>query len=97
MKKTMAMLLCLAMLFSLMGAAAFADGIYTPGTYTGEAEGMGHVTVTVTVDENSITAVELDTSGETATIGGAHDEEFIAQVLAQGADIDGISGASITS
>ena len=97
MKKTLAMLLCLVMLLSLMGSTAFAEGGYTPGTYTGEAEGMGHVTVSVTVDENGITAVELDTSGETATIGGAHDEEFIAQVLEKGADIDGISGASITS
>lgn len=96
MKKTLAMLLCLAMLFSTMGAAAFAEG-YTPGTYTASASGMGTVTVTLTVDENGITAVELDTSGETATIGGAHDEEFIAQILAQGAEIDGISGASITS
>ncbi len=97
MKKTLAMLLCLCMLFSLMGTAAFADGGYTPGTYTGEAEGMGKVTVTLTVDENAITDVQLDTSGETATIGGAHDEEFIAQVMEQGADIDGITGASITS
>ena len=97
MKKTLAMLLCLCMLFSVMGASAFAEGSYTPGTYTGEAEGMGKVTVTVTVDENGITDVQLDTSGETATIGGAHDEEFIAQVLEQGAEIDGITGASITS
>ena len=96
MKKTLAILLCLVMLLSAMGAAAFAEG-YTPGVYSASAEGMGTVTVTLTVDENGITAVELDTSGETATIGGAHDEEFIAQILAQGAEIDGISGASITS
>ena len=32
MKKTLAMLLCLVMLLSTMGAAAFAEGPYTPGT-----------------------------------------------------------------
>ena len=96
MKKTLAMLLCLVMLLSTLGAAAFADG-YTPGTYTASAEGMGTVTVTVTVDENGITGADLDTSGETASIGGAHDEEFTAQILEKGADIDGIAGATITS
>ena len=76
MKKALAMLLALVMLLSLAGTAAFADG-YTPGTYTGEAEGMhSTVTVTLTVDENGITGVQLDTSGETETIGAAHDEEF---------------------
>ena len=97
MKKTLAMLLCLVMLLSTMSAAASAEGAYTPGTYIGEASGMGTVVVTLTVDENGITGVQLDTSGETPGIGASHDEEFIAQVLAQGADIDGISGASITS
>ena len=37
MKKTLAMLLCLVMLLSTVGAAAFAEGTYTPGTYVGEA------------------------------------------------------------
>ncbi len=97
MKKTLAMLLCLVMLLSTVGAAAFAEGTYTPGTYVGEAEGMGKVIVTLTVDENGITGAQLDTSGETAAIGGAHDEEFIAQLMEKGAEIDGIAGASITS
>ena len=97
MKKALAMLLALVMLLSLAGTAAFADG-YTPGTYTGEAEGMhSTVTVTLTVDENGITGVQLDTSGETETIGAAHDEEFIAQIMEQGANIDGVTGASVTS
>ena len=78
---------------------AFAeDGIYTPGTYSATAEGMGTVTVTATFDANSIVNVELDVSGETPTIGQAAKDELIAQVLAaQNADIDGVSGATITS
>ena len=79
-------------------AAVAADGAYIPGTYTGEGQGLfSTVTVTLTVDENGISDVALDTSGETPEIGGAHDEEFIGQVLAQGAAIDGVSGASATS
>ena len=42
MKKTLAMLLCLVMLLSAMGAAAFAEG-YTPGVYSASAEGMGMI------------------------------------------------------
>lgn len=39
------------------------EGTYTPGTYTGEAEGFqGNVVATVTVDANSITAIEIDES-----------------------------------
>ena len=98
MKKTLALLLCFVLAFSALGAAAWAEGSYTPGAYTGEAEGMGKVTVTLTVDENSIIGVALDTSGETATIGGAHDAEFVAQIMnAQSAEIDGIATATITS
>ena len=82
-------------------APAFADeaAIYVPGTYTGTGTGISStVTVTITVDETSITAVEVDASGETATIGAAAADTLAEQVLeAQSADIDGVSGATITS
>ena len=90
--------------------AAFADeaedsedseesaGTYTAGTYTATATGLGEVTITVTFDETSITAVELDVSNETETIGQAAADELIEQVLAaQSADIEGVSGATLTS
>ena len=80
---------------------AFADeaAIYTPGTYVGEGTGISStVTVTITVDETSITAVEVDASGETASIGAAAADTLAQQVLeAQSADIDGVSGATVTS
>ena len=44
-------------LTSVTGITAFADdssGIYTPGTYSATAEGMGTVVVTATFDANSI-------------------------------------------
>ena len=79
-------------------APTAAGGSYVPGTYTAEATGMGTVKVSVTVDENAITEVVLDTAGETPEIGGAATEELTAQVMAaQGSAIDGVSGATITS
>ena len=82
-----------------LGTTAFAEeGIYTPGTYTATAEGMETVTVTATFDANSITDIELDVSGETPSIGQAAKDELIEQIMAaQSAEIDGVSGATITS
>ena len=74
-------------------------GIYTPGTYTASAQGLqSAVTVTMTFDENSITDVSIDTSGETPDIGGAISGDMEQAILdAQSAEIDGVSGATLTS
>ncbi len=75
-----------------------AEAIYTPGTYTATATGMGEVTVTMTFDETSITDVVLDVSSETPDIGQAAADELKQMILdAQSAEIDGVSGASITT
>lgn len=83
------------------GKLAFADetASYTPGTYTGEGTGISStVTVTITFDETSMTSVEVDASGETASIGGAAADTLAEQVLeAQSSDIDGVAGATYTS
>ena len=81
-----------------VNAKASADGLYTPGTYSATATGMGTVTVTATFDENALVDVVLDVSEETPAIGQVAAEELKAQVMAAGsADIDGVSGASLTS
>ncbi len=74
-------------------------GAYTPGTYTGDAQGYGGmVTVEITVDESSITDVKVTGDKETPTVGGAHLEELAEQVkTAQSAEIDGVTGATFTS
>lgn len=79
--------------------AAAAAGIYTPGTYTASADGMcGPVKVTMTFDATSITKVEVDVAGETADIGAKIGDDVVAQLMkAQSADIDGVSGATVTS
>ena len=82
----------------LAACPAYAEGVYTPGTYTAQAMGMGNVEVTVTVDETSITDVELKLDEETPDIGQAAGETLKAAVLeAQGAQIDSVAGATITS
>ena len=71
---------------------------YTPGTYTATATGMGTVTMTATFSEDAITDIVLDVSQETEGIGKAAAEPLIEQLLAaQGPEIDGVSGASLTS
>ncbi len=86
-------------LLLISGCSSSASaGKYTPGTYEGTAVGMGTLTAAVTVDENSITDVQLDLSNETENYGQAAEEELVQQILdAQSADIDGVSGATITS
>ena len=90
-----------AALTSVTGVTAFAEekGIYTPGTYSATAKGIGSdVTVTMTFDANSITDVSIDVSGETPGIGAAIGEQMQDTILAaQGADVDAVTGATVTS
>ena len=80
------------------GSAA-AGGSYIPGTYEGTAQGISStVKVTMTFSETAVTDVVVDTSGETASYGAAAAEELKEQLLAAGsAEIDGVSGSTITS
>lgn len=74
------------------------EAIYTPGTYTGTAAGIGEVKVTMTFSETAITNVEVDTSAETADIGGVAGPTLQeALMAAQNAEIDNISGATVTT
>ena len=84
---------------SIVGAPVLAEGaIYTPGTYAAQAQGMGTVTVTMTFSETAITDVVLDVSGETAGYGKDAAEALKAALLnAQSAEIDGVSGSTLTS
>ncbi|MCD8338049.1 MAG: FAD-dependent oxidoreductase [Lachnospiraceae bacterium] len=77
---------------------AAADAIYIAGTYSATAMGIGAVTVTMTFDETSITEVVVDVSNETADIGQLYGETLQeALMAAQSAEIDGVSGATVTS
>ena len=59
MKKIFTLFICLLMVISL--SACKSKSIYTPGTYTGSAQGFGGlVEVVVTVDDAKITDVTIN-------------------------------------
>lgn len=73
--------------------------IYIPGAYTGEAQGYGGlVKAAVTVDEREIVSVEADVSCETQKLAYLP-KTVLTQRIAEhgGTDVDGISGATMTS
>ena len=80
-------------------AASGAAGTYIPGTYEGTAEGISStVKVTMTFSDSAVTDVVVDTAGETASYGAAAADQLREQLMAAGsAEIDGVSGSTITS
>ena len=86
---------CNAASGSASASTSGAAGQYIPGTYEGTAEGISStVKVTMTFSDSAVTDVVVDTSGETASYGAAAAEELKA---AGSAEIDGVSGSTITS
>ena len=81
------------------GAEAAQEGVYTPGTYVGTAQGFGGtVTATVTVDENSILSIEAEGADETAGVGSKAIEQLPGLVLtAQSAEVEAVTGATVSS
>ena len=96
MRKTLALLLVLCMMTMVLSGVA--DG-YTAGTYEASAQGFGgNVTVAVTVDSEKIVAVTATGEAESSPAIGNDLTTLADQVLAaQGAEIDGIAGATITA
>ena len=93
MKKFASILLSMLMATGAI-AAASAE------TYTGTAQGIGEVSVSLTVEDGKITAAEVVGENETKGIGyePCADGTFAdAIVAAQGVDFDSISGATVTS
>lgn len=83
---------------SSSAAASTGEAIYTPGTYTGTATGIGEVKVTMTFSETAITDVVIDASNETESIGGVAAPTLKdALMAAQSTEIDNVSGATITT
>ena len=74
------------------------NGVYTPGTYSAKTNGIGEVSVSMTFSEDSITDVVLDVINETPEIGQAAAADLKKAILsAQSAEIDAVSGATVTS
>ena len=93
-------LICLILSLMLMcSATALAEALFTPGVYEAEAQGFGGtVKVTVTVTENEITDVAITGDAETPALGGVAVETMGPAILkAQTPNVDGLSGATVTS
>lgn len=76
-----------------------ANGGYRPGTYSATALGMAPVTVTMTFNSTKITDVKIDGSHESSNVGRKVVDavNFKQQILdRQSADVDVISGATVT-
>ena len=76
-------------------AAAEEEGT----TLTGTGKGFGgDVTVTLTMDGDKIVAASIEGKDETPNVGGAALADLEKQIVDAGSDeIDGVSGATITS
>lgn len=98
MKKRFAVLAALLVLALCLASGAQAAG-YTAGTYEGTAAGRnGDITVSVTVSEDAITAVEVTAQQETAGIADAALEQIPEKIVkTQSLGVDSVSGATITS
>ena len=97
MKKISAFLASL-LLVSSIGGAAMAEGM-TVGTYEATAQGFhGDVKLSVTVDADAITAIDVVEQSETEGIGAAALPKLVEEVLAnQTIGVDSVAGATVTS
>lgn len=97
MKKTLLMLLCLALALPLCGATA--EGALTDGTYAASANGMdGAVSIEVTIADNAITDITIVDDNETAGVGDKALEILPPRVIeTQSLAVDNVSGATISS
>ncbi len=96
MKKLLSLVLAVMLVF---GTSAFAETLFTPGVYEATAKGFGgDVKVTITVTETEITDVAIEGASETPALGGVACETLGPDILkAQTPNVDGLSGATVTS
>ena len=94
-KKVLSLALCLCM--PLFASSALAE--YADGSYTGVGAGMGgDVNVSVTVEGGKIVSVEVGEHNETPGISDPAIEQIPAAIFeVQSADVEAVSGATVTS
>jgi fumarate reductase flavoprotein subunit len=96
------LLVCLCILGGCITSkanAGSATGLYKPGEYIGTAKGLdGEIKLKVRVDENKILSVVVVENNETKGIGSNAIKEMPEMfVKANSADIDGVSGCTVSS
>ena len=99
MKKFLCLLLTAAMLMGVLSVASAEQTVYT-GTSKGFAS---DVTVTVTLEDGKVVALDVDDSGESYTLAGIQREnsvdKLVEAILASGGTegVDATTGATFTS
>ena len=103
MKRMLGFLIMVMMLVTTV-AGAFAEALpaetlFIPGTYEAEEQGFGGpVKVAVTVSEDEILDVAIEGASETPALGGVAVATMGAAIVeAQTPNVDGVSGATVTS
>ena len=97
---TVAMALCLMGYLHYTGPLPGAENtVAADGSYTAAAKGYGGmVTVTMTIENGRIAAVQADASAETPALGGKAAQQLTEAILAKGnANVDAVAGATVTS
>lgn len=99
MKKKISLALAIVMLFALAACTDNSGSNANTTTVTGQGDGYGGViNATVVLTDGKLTNVTLEGSSETPTIGGAALETLAAEMKKAGsADVDAVSGATLTS
>lgn len=111
MKKTTALVLVLALVFSFAACGknnatetapadtqAGGEGKFTPGTYTATATGMKEMTVEVVVSEDEILEINILEHGETPGISDPAIANLPKEIIeSQGLGVDAVAGATVTS
>lgn len=85
---------------SSTAASTAADGGAADGEYTASAPSDigGEVSVTIKVSGGKIESATVDVSSQTAGFGADHQADYEEMIVAaNGADIDNISGCTLTS
>lgn len=98
-KKLVSLALSTLLVFTMAGCSTKSDSKFKAGTYEGIAAGYGgDIKLEVVLGDETIEAINILENGETAGIGSkAIDALPGAIVSAQSLEVDGISGATVTS
>ena len=104
MKRAVSLILAGSLALSLAACGSSASSSVAASsaaatTLTGKGNGFGGViTATVTMEGDTITAVSFDGPDETENVGGAALSTLAEQIVAaNGTEIDGVSGSTVTS
>ena len=99
MRKLWSSLLAFVLALSMLSGWAYAQAMYTPGTYVGESGGRnGVVKVEVEFSEDAILSARVVEHSETAGISDAPIAQLPEELVAnQSLDLDVVAGATLTS